>query len=142
MERSDYLEKQINQLGKVLGTIFARLLDIKNASMSETNLVLVAVELLKNELNIDMDELLTQPDDTFIEKLQTNLDFSAENLDQLANMLTLLAQENSGKHSFAMYQKVLSIHLFLQEKDSVYSLERQWKIDEIRNSIREISSRI
>lgn len=134
MERSDYLEKQINQLGKVLGTIFARLLALKNASMSETKLVPAAAEALKNELNIDMDELLAQPVDTFIENLQTNLNFSPENLDQLADILTLLAQENSGKDSLAMYQKVMCIHLFLQENGSVYSLERQWKIEDIRNN--------
>lgn len=134
MERSDYLEKQINQLGKVLGTIFARLLALKNESMSETKLLPAAAEVVKNELDIDMDELLAQPDDTFIENLQTNLNFSPENLDQLADILTLLAHEHSGKASLAMYQKVLCIHLFLQEKGSIYSLERQWKIDDIRNN--------
>jgi len=134
MERSDYLEKQINQLGKVLGTILARLLTLKNASTPETKLSSSAAEAFKNELDIDLDTLMALPDDTFVGELQTKLNFNDENLDQLADIFTLLAQENSGDIALGLYQKVLAIHLFLQEKSSVYSLQRQWKIDEIRNN--------
>lgn len=133
MERSDYLEKQINQLGRVLGTILARLLTLKNASTPETKLSSSAAEAFKNELDIDLDTLMALPDDTFVEELQTKLNFNGENLDQLADIFTLLAQENSDI-ALGLYQKVLAIHLFLQEKSSVYSLQRQWKIDEIRNN--------
>lgn len=134
MERSDYLEKQINQLGRVLGTILARLLTLKNASTPETKLSSSAAEAFKNELDIDLDTLMALPDDTFVEELQTKLNFNDENLDQLADLFTLLAQENSGDIALGLYQKVLAIHLFLQEKSSVYSLQRQWKIDDIRNN--------
>lgn len=134
MERSDYLEKQINQLGRVLGTILARLLTLKNASTPETKLSSSAAEAFKNELDIDLDALMALPDDTFVEELQTKLNFNDENLDQLADLFTLLAQENSGDIALGLYQKVLAIHLFLQEKSSVYSLQRQWKIDDIRNN--------
>lgn len=134
MERSDYLEKQINQLGKVLGTIFARLLALKNESMSETKLLPVAAEALKNELDIDMDELLAQPDDTFIENLQTNLNFSPENLDQLADILTLLAHEHSGKASLACIKKYCAFISSCKKMDVFTPWKGNGKIEDIRNN--------
>jgi hypothetical protein len=70
MVRRDYLQKQIDLLGRVLGKVLTDLLGLKNVGEIIEGIDSTYVAL-KNELNIDIEDLIELSNEEFIQKLQT-----------------------------------------------------------------------
>lgn len=131
MEQQDYLKKQIDQLGKVLGKIFSDLLGLKsngqiNAGLEITN------QTLKKELDLDIQNLLDIPIDDFVNTLRTHKNLTNDNLDKLAEILLLIA-DNKQTDNKKLYEKCLTIYEYLKKAENIYSLDRQWKMERIKN---------
>jgi len=65
----------------------------------------------------------------FISKKLTN-----ESLERLAEILQLIA-ENSQECSNKIYEKCVTIYEYLEKNENIFSLERHWKIQRIKNVI-------
>jgi len=130
MEHRDYLESQIDQLGKVLAKIFSDLLGVKNSGQISIGLE-ITNQTLKSELNFDIQDLIDIPTDDFINSLKEQ-NLTDDNLDKLAEILLLIA-DNRQADNKTLYEKCLTIYKYLEKTKNIYSLDRQWKIERIKN---------
>ncbi len=133
MEQRDYLKKQIDQLGQVLAKIFSDLLGLKNSGQINAGLEITS-QALKNELNIDIQALLDIPTDNFIDTLTTQKNLTNDNLDKLAEILLLIA-DNRQDDNKKLYEKCLTIYEYLEKVENIYTLDRQWKMKRIKNEL-------
>src|SRR5690606_35095203 len=133
MEQQDYLKKQIDQLGKVLAKIFSDLLGLKNNGQFNAGLE-ITNQTLKNELDFDIQDLLDIPTENFINTLTTQKKLTNENLDKLAEILLLIADNKQGDNK-KLYEKCLTIYEHLEKSENIYTLDRQWKMNRIKNAL-------
>jgi hypothetical protein len=133
MEQRDYLKKQIDQLGQVLGKIFSDLLGLKSYGQINGGLE-ITNQTLKNELDLDIQNLLDISTDDFVNTLRTQKNFTNDNLDKLAEILLLIA-DNKQSNNKKLYKKCLTIYEYLEKLENIYSLDRQWKIERIKNAL-------
>jgi hypothetical protein len=133
MEQQDYLKKQIDLLGKVLGKLFSDLLGLKNNGQINAGFELTN-QILKNELGFNIQDLLDIPTDNFINTLTTQKNLTTGNLDKLAEILLLIA-DNRQSDNRKLYEKWLTIYEYLEKIENVYTLDRQWKMNRIKNEL-------
>lgn len=133
MEQRDYLKKQIDQLGQVLAKIFSDLLGLKNSGQINAGLEITS-QALKNELDIDIQALLDIPTDNFIDILTSQKNLTNDNLDKLAEILLLIA-DNRQDDNKKLYEKCLTIYEYLEKAENIYTLDRQWKMKRIENEL-------
>ena len=137
MEKRDYLMDQIEQLGHALAQIFSKLF-----GLSEQGKVPEAVEMtsqsFKTELDLDLMEISSIPTGDLINTLQKDKRLNHSNLELLANILLLVADENctenpENEEGLNLYGKCLEIYSHLNERDLTYSFERESKIARIQS---------
>jgi hypothetical protein len=136
MEQEDYLKRQIDQLGRVLGKILADLTGLR--SQGATGIGLEAADYaLKEELGFDLSALASIPKENFIQTLQEVKYFSNENLDNLAGIMFLVAEEpyhggaETGEKK-RLYERSFIIYGHLEMASSTYSFDRHVKMDKIK----------
>lgn len=133
MEQQDYLKKQIDQLGQVLAKIFSDLLGLKNNGQINAGLK-ITNQTLKNELDFDIQDLLDIPTDKFIDTLTKQKNLTNDNLDKLAEILLLIA-DNRQDDNKKLYEKCLTIYEYLEKVENIYTLDRQRKMNRIKNEL-------
>jgi hypothetical protein len=139
LQQEDYLKRQIDQLGRVLGKLLADILGFRskgqvNAGIETTN------QVLKNELGLNIDDLISISDGDFIKILQDEKKLNNENLDNLAEILFLFAEEPDSPDADnskvnMLYEKALILYEHINETSSVYSFDRHLKIEKIKNAL-------
>ncbi len=134
MEQRDYLKRQIDQLGIVLGKIAANLLGIKNQGQISSGIE-IANQMFKEELDIDIEELIHFPEDNFIHILQAEKGFNDQNLEKLTDILLFIAANEPNQDQTSLYKKCLILHAYLEKVENIYSLDRQWKIEQLKNTL-------
>jgi hypothetical protein len=133
--RRDYFKKQIDELGQVLAKLLSDLLKLKKDGNANTGIELTN-EVLQKEIAIDLQQLLSIPDDTFIEELK-NKKIADDNLNRLADILLELVENTSEEHTQQkkmLYKKSLLLLEHVQKSDSTYSMERHEKIERIKKT--------
>jgi hypothetical protein len=136
MYRRDYLKKQIDELGRVLNALLSDLLKLKNSGNASGGIE-ATNKVLQNELAIDLSQLLSILDDTFIEELKKK-QITDDNLNRLADVLLQLADdatESDTHQKKLLYKKSLLLLEYVQRSDSTYSMERHEKIERIKKLI-------
>ncbi|MGC3976903.1 MAG: hypothetical protein QM751_00845 [Paludibacteraceae bacterium] len=132
MAQVDYLKRQFDLFGRVLGKIIAMLLGIK--TMEEKSAYTITTEILLDKLHLNLNEIICFSNEDFLIALSKIDGFNSTNLEKLAEILLLLANEN--QISNLLYKKSLCIYEYLEDKDKSYSLVRQQKINMIRKQLR------
>lgn len=140
MEQRDYLMRQIEQLGQVLAKMLARLLGINQQS----NASLVMEELrqtYKNELDIDLDELVQIPDHEIIDFL-LNKDKNFESQLEIVADILFETAGNFYKHDKLDEGNLLlrkSIHIleYIHSSGKTFSIDRASKIENLKSLLRE-----
>jgi len=134
MYRRDYLQKQIDQLGKVLGKALADLLGLKEQGNIASGVAAIS-ETFKAQLDLELDELLVLDTTGFAAFIQSEKQVNKDNLEVIANIFLTLADElrNSSRFkSEALYDKSLALFEFLEKTDEIYSYDRFMKMERIR----------
>jgi len=141
MERQDYLKKQIDQLGKVLGKILADLIGLKNQGKASEGIEIAAQEL-ESELDLDIEELIEIPTDKLAETLITKYSMKNEHIDRFADILFELSEgfefQDSNKKADYLYKKSLALYEYLNNTGTVYSFDRHFKIEKIKNLLNKV----
>jgi hypothetical protein len=132
MEQRDYLKKQIDKLGHILEKLFSDLIGLKNGGQINEGLE-ITDQTLKNELDFDVHDLIDIPTEKFIDTLTTQKGLTNENLDKLAEILLLIADNREDNKK--LFDKCLIIYEYLEKVDSTYSLDRYWKMKRIKNEL-------
>ena len=124
MLRRDYLEAQIEEVGRLLAKILALI--------TLTNLDEAALETKKSldETGVDLEKLL-ELEVTEFENIVSNLPgFNPANIEALADVLSALGDRNQDKR---LYAKSLALYQYVDRIERVFSLERNAKMNRVRN---------
>lgn len=136
MEQRDYLQRQIDDLGRVLGKVFSDLLGLKNQGQLSQGIELTD-QTLKEETDFDIEELAALPAEKFVDTLREKKKFGQESFDRLADILLLIAdelnkREPGNERSKTLYAKCLKIYAHLEKTDLVDSYDRHLKAARIK----------
>jgi hypothetical protein len=137
MEQEDYLKKQIDQLGRVLGKILSDLLGYMSRGEAAQGIEAVRRDL-KTGLGLDVDELLSLPAGQFLETLRTEKKLNSAALEKLSEILLLMAGNpepgmKTGPAARSLLEKALVLDEFLETASTTYSMERKNTIRRIRS---------
>lgn len=133
MEQQDYLKRQIDQIGRILGKILADFIGLKNKGQFNEGIELTN-QSLKSELDFDIDELINIPTDQFISTLISKKNLTNESLHKLAEILLLIA-DNRQENTKKLYEKCITFYEYLEKVENVYSLDRQWKMKRLKQAL-------
>ncbi len=135
MKQDDFVLKQIDLLGKILGKIISDLLNIKNNSEIFDVYQFVS-ENLKKELNLELDVLLDLNENELIALLTIENHFDSNNIEKIAELFYLLGKSTSKIKADLCLQKSLVLLNYVDSRTNTYSLERLHKISRIENLIK------
>ena len=139
MEQEDYIKRQIDQLGYVLGKILSDLLGLKTQGRLNDGMGMVS-PIFKKELDMNLEELISIPADVFIQTLTGNNKLNNDSLNCLAEILFFLS-ENPDKSQqnddivMELKRKALVIYEYVDETSSTYSYDQHLIMKQIRNTI-------
>lgn len=117
----------------------AELLGLKSKGRTSEGIE-VTKQSLKDELDLDIDELLGIPPDQLVGTLQEKMRFTDESLDRLAGIFLIIADElynrpdKQGK-SKQLYMGCLKIYQYLEKASATYSLDRHFRIERIEKLV-------
>ena len=129
MPKEDYLLKYLEKLSRVI----AAMLGFRDKGFPEDGLRL-ADDAYKELLTFDTNELAIMPVSKFMEIIR-KVGYSPTYIEALAQLShetanTFSAQGNS-EHALSFYHKSLQLYYLLNEKDKIFSFERESIISEL-----------
>jgi len=134
----DYIMRQINQIGRVLGKIFATILGLrKQGNVSES--IEITNQTLKSELDFDIEELIAIYNNDLINFLIKEKNFNNNNIEKLADILYIIADEALKDKKEKIYEKCLVMYEYLDKFGDIFSLDRHMKIEQIKECLNTIS---
>jgi hypothetical protein len=132
MEQRDYLLKQAEQLGQVLGKIFSKLLNLRDNSTVSMEMI---NPVFAEKLDFDVRRFIEMEDLEWITVLQNDKRFNTENFEKLADIFLFIAENANMDERNKLYKKSLMIYKYLEESENTYSFDRNYKINKIIDSI-------
>ena len=135
MQQRDYLMRQIEQMSKVLVALIRKLLGLKSVDLEEET-IHSTNEVLQEQLNTSIDEILATPLKEVAEFITQLNGLDISNLELFADILVLNAKVYSDKtHQKKLFETGLELYNWADEKSSTFSMERQMKIRDVKNSL-------
>jgi len=135
MEQKDYLMRQIEQAGRVLGKVLADLTGMKNQGKLQEGIGQTE-QTLQSELGLSIEELIGIPVDQLINSLLEKEHMFQENFEKLADLLVELGdgyeQQNYLEKSRDLYQRALVLYEHVDEAGSAFSFNRHSKIQRLK----------
>jgi|SRR6056297_777103 len=135
MEQKDYLMRQIEQAGRVLGKVLADLTGMKNQGKLQEGIGQTE-QTLQSELGLSIEELIGIPVDQLINSLLEKEHMFQENFEKLADLLVELGdgyeQQNYLEKSRDLYQRALVLYEHVDEAGSAFSFNRHSKIQQLK----------
>ena len=130
MRQDDYYLKQIDLLGKILGKIVSDILKT-NSTDDVMEGFEAAAQALKNEVGINLNDLLNKNNDEIVTFLQQDKKLNNNHLEKLAEILFELGKEHHSEYKKNLFKKSLTIYSFVNNNSSTYSIEIVNKIDKL-----------
>lgn len=127
------MQRQIDQLGKVLGMLFLKLQGLKSEGYIMEAEKLVSQSFLQ-ELGIELDELLQIKNEKLISYLINEKNFELYHLEDLANIVLFLA-DNTAYNKPEIYEKCLLLFEYISQNSEDVSMEIIWKMGRIEQEV-------
>jgi len=133
MEKQDYLQRQIDQLGKVLGELLGKITgNGKNPDASET--IEEVSQVLRENIDCDIEALLNIPEEDFIDQLTKNRLLNDSNLEILADLLVEVAKHHSSNKK-GLFKRALIMYEYLERSNKTFSFTRNQKIESAKEAL-------
>lgn len=136
MIQRDFIKRQLEELGRAVAKIISDILKLKELGKVDEGIVL-AQETLESTFDLDIENLLSLPLNNFVETLIKEKKYSSVHLNYLGDVLFITAelyeQKGEKQRSKELYQRVLIIFNYVDQTEKTFSLERNNKIEKIKN---------
>ena len=131
MEQKDYLQREIEKIGAIIGLIREKF--FKKDGNIEKQLQ-NAKEVLQEELDFDFDRFLSLSIDESYEYISRFTGFNVANIEQLADLTSQIGF--SSPNSSKIYlQKALQLYFLCSMVDKAYSYDREDHIAMIKDAL-------
>lgn len=135
MEERDYLKRQIDVLGRILGKLLSDLLEKKGNGEIVGGIELTN-QILNEELNLTIEKITEIPEEDFVNFLETEKKFTNENLEQLAEIMIVNIESGIDEITkLKLYNKSLILLEHIEKNDKTYFFARHLKIEKIKGII-------
>lgn len=133
MEQRDYLKREIDRIGMMIGGMISYLLRLEPGAVSTHGMAYVN-QTLKRELDLDMEELSVVEPDRLIDFLLKEKGFNADNLDKLLEMLFVIADDMSADNPLQdqLYGVCLTLNEYVEKTQKTVSFERYMKVRQMK----------
>ena len=136
MEQKDYLLKEIEKIGIILGAILQKILGGKeNIAITVEHRIENAKGMLLNGINFDLDKFLDLNIEESDEYIFRFAGFNIENIDLLAKCFSEMGFTDNCDNSKKYLEKALQLYDLCNLKSKTYSLERETNINAIKNAL-------
>jgi hypothetical protein len=132
MEQRDYLLRQAELFGQALGKLLAKLLNLKNQEQI-SNAFEITNQAFREDLGLNINALTAIETNDLIKLLIAEKKFSNENMERLADIFFIIATDMNQEEKNQLYKKCLAMYEYVEAADPTYSLNRHYKIEQIRN---------
>jgi len=138
MEQRDYLMRQIEQAGRVLGKVLADLSGLKREGKVREGIG-QAGQTLQGELDLRIEELTGIPVDQLVNTLLEKKHMFQENLEKLADLLVEIADGyellDNQENARSLYQRALTLYEYVDQAGSAFSFNRHSKIQQLKHRL-------
>ena len=130
--------QQIEQLGRVLGKLYADLLGLNNDGRINQGMENTDRDL-SGALDLDIHKMMGEPAHLLIDQLKEKGTFSKENVDKICDIIILTSHglEPSNPERAKRLNWCLDALELLEKSSSDYSMDRHSKINEVRKMLQE-----
>ena len=132
MEQQDYLLRQAGLLGQALGKIISKLLKLKDDNDISVDTV---NQVLAEEVDFDVIQLSAIDDEKWIDTLKNEKCYNNRNMEKLADIFLLIAENVHSNESRQLCKKSLMIYQYIEKSENTYSFDRNCKINQIKGLI-------
>jgi hypothetical protein len=139
MERRDYLKKQIDELGKALAKLLEKVLRTEGQIEIETEHYFK--QSLSGQADISLEKIIRKFKEGNLETYTKEVRLSPDHQSLLAEIFFASAkqlEECNIDRAVECYQVALAFYESLNSVQSIFSLETQFKIQEIQSLLREL----
>lgn len=128
----DYLLTHIEKFGRALAELLGKLAGARKGQLHEE--IAAARQALKNELAIDIDQLIVVSPETLIALLQKDERLTEENLHRLGDILFILTENCTDPTEQEKWKAAtFTIYQHLNNTSSTWSMERQQKMQHLKS---------
>ncbi len=135
LERKDFLKKQIDELGRVLGKMLADLLGLKQQGQVSEGLAVVE-ESMQKALSLNLISLVTVAPPALVAWLQEKHNFAPQHLEPMADILYEAAEgfvlQNDTATANALWERALVLYEHLEITETTFSFERHFRIEQLK----------
>lgn len=136
MPQEDFMQRQFDQLGKVLSQVLSKMLRLSDGNTTLLDLKQEIDETFKHEFEVDTDTILYFTDSEVVDFFSEQKQISVENSEKIANIFFFLGQKsNDLVAQTEYYKKALVLLEHTVQNDSMYSYERHIKIQQIKHML-------
>lgn len=131
--QQDYFQRQIDQLGKVLAQLFAKMMGSKNTTDASLQLAHIN-SLFEQELGLDLDQIRQLSSADFTDLIEDSSKFSIDSLVVFADLLfhfTTSAENDEEQRAWS--EKALLVFQLIDKQSFTFSQERSLKMNQLRN---------
>lgn len=137
MQQEDYLIREIKKFGLIISAVRNMLFGGKdNLAITIEDKMEEAKGMLLNNVNFDLDMLLTLNGEETIEYLSRFGGLNAANIESLAKVISEIGFNIRSENSKRCLEKALQLYQLCNLKDNTYSIEREVNITTIENGLR------
>ena len=137
MPQEDYFKRQVDQLALALAKLLDRFVRLKSTGLLNNDIQNFNHDL-KKEIHLDLNDFSALPAERVTQILQEKK-LNDLHLDMLGEMLFQLAdfyeQSNQREKVKSVYDKLILIYEQLASRDPIYSLERHFRMEKMKNYI-------
>lgn len=132
MQQKDYVEKQIEAMGRFLARLFAK---VSGNDLNPAEASAEASREVEEELGISLESILEIKEHELIAVLSASGKFDAANFEKLADVLAVLGEK---QNDIKLYDKALYLYQYLETESKEYSVDRNIKISRVKGLITSI----
>ncbi len=139
MEQKDYLLREIEKIRFVLQAILGKMIGGKiDSAVEDADHFAQTNELLIDNVNLDLEKLMTLNDSETKEYINTFEGLSIENLEMLSDVLYHLGLTDKVSEKRLFFHKALQILDICNKTDKTFSFERENKIRTINSELKKV----
>lgn len=136
LEQKDYILREIEKIGLIISSIRQKLFGgIENLSLTIENKINDASGMLLKESDFNLNKFLSLNIDESNEYINSFRGFSNENIEMLADCIYQISSTDNTGDSKKYLEKALQLYELCNLKSKTYSLQRENKINTIKNAL-------
>jgi hypothetical protein len=131
--------RQIHQLTQVLTRVISTLVGLKAPGKADQAFE-ISNEALNEQLDLNISDLLDMDTEKMLRKLEEHPGMNHENMERVADLFFELASvlsedEQPNTTASQLWKRALSIYKHIESEGNVYSIDRNHKIEVIKNRL-------